>query len=94
MNALIWTIELKMKGIGNTIGNTILMTFMNININMGMCSRQVLHTQNGNITLYIGGAPKLNRYMAAKNVPFPIGGFTGIFNVFVEPIKRTKVKKN
>ena len=53
------------------IGNTILMTFMNININMGMCSRQVLHTQNGNITLYIGGGS----------------------NVFVEPIKRTKVKK-
>ena len=33
------------------IGNTILMTFMNININMGMCSHHVLHTQNGNITL-------------------------------------------
>ena len=37
---------------------TILMTFMNININMGMFSRQVLHTQNGNITLYIGGGSK------------------------------------
>ena len=54
MNALIWTIELKMK----VIGNTILMPFMNININTGMCSRQVLHTQNGNITLYIGGGSK------------------------------------
>ena len=31
---------------------------LNININMGMCSRQVLHTQNGNITLYIGGGSK------------------------------------
>ena len=52
MNALTWTIEFKMK----VIGNTILMTFMNIN--MGMCSRQVLHTQNGNITLYIGRGSK------------------------------------
>ena len=51
------------------IGNTILMTFMNININMGMCSRQVLHTQNGNITLE--GAPKLNRYMAANKSNMP-----------------------
>ena len=68
MNTLIWTIELKMK----VIGNTILMTFMNININMVMCSRQVLHTQNGNMTLYIGGgAPKFNRYMAANKSNMP-----------------------
>ena len=50
---------------------------MNININIGMCSCQVLHTQNGNITLYIGGggggggAPKLNRYMAANKSNMP-----------------------
>ena len=52
-------------------GNTILMTFMNININMGMCSRQVLHTQNGHITLYIGGGSMLNRYMAANKSNMP-----------------------
>ena len=54
MNALIWAIELKMK----VKGNTILMTFVNINIDMGMCLRQVLHTHNGNITLYMVGGSK------------------------------------
>ena len=58
--------ELKMK----LIGNTILMTFMNININMGMCSRQVLHTQNGNITLYIGGGSKAQSLYDCKQIKY------------------------